>query len=186
MDLLFGALTAVTAVVGTLGGAAISDRLGSSLRRSMIVSGAVTLASFVVLELSTITATRTSFPVFMAGFGMGLLVLFGASGPSNAVNMWSVPVDLRPQAVSFSTIMSHLLGDVPSPPLLGRLQDAIQQWDVTLAVTYLLILASGAFYLCGAKLATQSDDHRVTEPNPNHPEEAEQHQHDDEVHHNSD
>jgi hypothetical protein len=146
----------------------------------MFVSGSVTICSFAVLELSTLTATVTSFPVFMAGFGVGLLFLFGASGPSNAVNMWSVPVDMRPLAVSFSTIMSHLLGDVPSPPLLGRLQDVIQHWDVTLASSYLLILASGLFYVCGASLASALDDHRVTEPNPDHPEEAVQHLHDDE------
>lgn len=36
--------------------------------------------------------------------------------------MWSVPTSLRPMAMSLMTISIHLLGDVPSPPLLGWLQ----------------------------------------------------------------
>lgn len=181
VDLLFGALTAATSVSGTLAGAAVSDLLGSSLRRSMFVSGFVTLAAFLLMELAFASATVVTFPTFMAVLGLGMFFLFGASGPSNAVNMWSVPVDLRPQAVSFSTILSHLIGDVPSPPALGWLQDAvIHHWGVTMCTATLLILGSSTFYLSGSLLASPAADHRVTEPNPQHPEEAEQHLHDDE------
>uniref|UniRef100_A0A061REG6 Mfs general substrate transporter n=1 Tax=Tetraselmis sp. GSL018 TaxID=582737 RepID=A0A061REG6_9CHLO len=179
VDLLFGGLTAVTSIAGTLAGAALSDYLGSSLRRSMVVSGAVTGIAFLSLEVSFLSSVSISFPVFMVVFGFGMLFLFGASGPSNAVNMWSVPVGLRPQAVSFSTIMSHLLGDVPSPPVLGWLEGRLGRWDASMALCNLLIMGSSAFYFAGSALAGPTADHRVTEPNPEHPEEAQEHMHDD-------
>jgi hypothetical protein len=42
--------------------------------------------------------------------------------------MWSVPTSLRPFAMSMSVVAIHVLGDVPSPPLLGVLQGALQDW----------------------------------------------------------
>ena len=48
--------------------------------------------------------------------------------PSNAVCMWGVPPALRPFAVSMSVVAIHVLGDVPSPPLLGALQGWLQNW----------------------------------------------------------
>jgi hypothetical protein len=178
VDLIFGALTAVTSVCGTLAGAALSDILGSSLRRSMIVSGCVTMAAFLLMEVAFLSSTSTTFPAFIAVLGAGMFFLFGASGPSNAVNMWSVPVDLRPQAVSFSTIISHLVGDVPSPPFLGLLQDnVLNRWDATMCVATLLLLFSSLAFFAGSLFACPAADHRVTEPNPQHPEEAQQHLH---------
>lgn len=54
-----------------------------------------------------------------------------AQAPSNAVCMWSVPTGLRPFAMSISVVVTHLLGDVPSPPLLGSLQGRLHDWRVT-------------------------------------------------------
>jgi len=42
--------------------------------------------------------------------------------PANVVAMESVPPVLRPLAIAFSTIAVHVLGDVPSPPILGAIQ----------------------------------------------------------------
>ena len=38
------------------------------------------------------------------------------------VTVWSVPTRLRPLASGLAQVMSHVLGDVPSPPLVGLLQ----------------------------------------------------------------
>ena len=48
--------------------------------------------------------------------------------PSNAVVLWCVPPGLRPFAVSMSIVLTHLLGDVPSPPLLGAFQGLVKNW----------------------------------------------------------
>lgn len=51
-----------------------------------------------------------------------------AQAPANAVLLWSVPPGLRPLAISLSVVATHLLGDVPSPPLLGLLQGWLKNW----------------------------------------------------------
>ena len=48
--------------------------------------------------------------------------------PNTAVVLWSVPSRLRPLAMSVQVIVIHVLGDVPSPPLLGLLQERVQNW----------------------------------------------------------
>ena len=42
--------------------------------------------------------------------------------------LWSVPARLRPFAMSLQVIVIHVLGDVPSPVLLGWLQERINNW----------------------------------------------------------
>ena len=48
--------------------------------------------------------------------------------PSNALVLWSVPPRLRPFAMALVVVIIHLLGDVPSSPAIGRLQDAVHNW----------------------------------------------------------
>ena len=38
------------------------------------------------------------------------------------VTVWSVPTRLRPLASGMAQVAGHVLGDVPSPPLVGLLQ----------------------------------------------------------------
>ena len=47
--------------------------------------------------------------------------------PVAAIIMWSVPNALRPLGSSMMTVYIHLLGDVPSPPLLGLLQSYLSK-----------------------------------------------------------
>ena len=54
--------------------------------------------------------------------------LVRAQAPSNALVLWSVPPRLRPFAMALVVILIHLLGDVPSSPAIGWLQDSIQNW----------------------------------------------------------
>ena len=46
-------------------------------------------------------------------------------------SVWSVPTRLRPLASGVAAIVSHILGDVPTPPLVGLLQGMFQPNGVT-------------------------------------------------------
>ena len=43
---------------------------------------------------------------------------------ADAVGMWSIPLPQRPAGQAYLVVAMHLLGDVPSPPLVGALQGA--------------------------------------------------------------
>mmetsp|Transcript_5787 Transcript_5787/g.10034 ORF Transcript_5787/g.10034 Transcript_5787/m.10034 type:complete len:512 (-) Transcript_5787:461-1996(-) len=168
-DLVFGGVTVVTGVVGSLAGGFLLDRMGSSLRSAnLICAGAVGLGLLVLLP--AFLATKT-FTQFMAAFAAGQLLIFMLQAPAVAVQMWCVPPVLRPLGASLTTVCIHLLGDVPSPPALGWLQsrlsegktpaEAAQMWRVSLSLLSLLLLVAGVFFWAAACASVPGADYRV-------------------------
>jgi len=122
-DRVFGAVTVATGVGGSLAGGVLLDRLGGTARAAAsICSGAA--AGGLALALLAFAAART-FGAFVALFAAAELFMFASQAPVAALGMWSVPAQLRPLGISLTTTAIHLLGDVPSPPLVGWLQSAL-------------------------------------------------------------
>eukprot|EP00879_Flechtneria_rotunda_P017725 GHRR01018581.1.p1 GENE.GHRR01018581.1~~GHRR01018581.1.p1 ORF type:complete len:498 (+),score=156.86 GHRR01018581.1:326-1819(+) len=167
-DLVFGGVTVITGVFGSLGGGLLLDKLGSTLANANLICGLSNLVGLVFVLLSFLVAR--SFAVFIALFAIGELALFMMQAPVGAIGMWSVPAALRPLAISMVTVSIHLLGDVPSPPLVGALQTALearkppesanQQWRVSMSIISLLLLFSGLVFLRSSILARQAADYR--------------------------
>jgi len=124
---MFGTLTVVGGIIGTLVGGAMGDRwiagksddpsvVRASLRVCMWSAG---LGA--PLALAAILApTGTSF------YGMLVpceIALFLSTGPVNAAVLRSVPVGLRASAMALSIFAIHALGDLWSPPLIGLVAD---------------------------------------------------------------
>lgn len=170
-DLVFGGVTVVTGVFGSLIGGLLLDWLGSTLSNANLVCGLGQLFGLVLLLPAFLLAK--DFTVFVVLFALGELGLFTLQAPVAAIGMWSVPTGLRPLAISMVTVCIHLLGDVPSPPLVGALQSALEagksgadadaQWRISMSVCSLLLFFSGAVFLRGAQLAKKAPDYRKAE-----------------------
>ncbi|KAF6255645.1 major facilitator superfamily domain-containing protein [Scenedesmus sp. NREL 46B-D3] len=150
-DIVFGGVTVITGVFGSLLGGVALDALGSTLSNANLVCGVSNLVGLVFVLASFLAAQ--SFAVFIILFAVGELALFMMQAPVNAIGMWSVPPSLRPLAISMVTVSIHLLGDVPSPPLVGAIQSALEagkapheadaQWRISMSLTSLLLAFSG-------------------------------------------
>lgn len=81
--------------------------------------------------------------------------------PSNALCMWTVPLGLRPFAMSVMVVAMHLLGDVPGPPLLGLLQGHLNNWRLSMSLASLLLLVSAALYALAIRAARHATDYRT-------------------------
>jgi uncharacterized membrane protein YgcG len=167
-DLVFGGVTVVTGIFGTLAGGTLLDYLGSTLRNANLIC-AISNWCGLVLVLAGFLAAK-SFTVFMVVFAIGEFVLFFMQSPVGAIGMWSVPPALRPLAISATTMAIHIGGDVPSPPLVGALQSALeagktpeeadQMWRVSVSIVSLLLVFSGAVFLRGAFVSEGAPDYR--------------------------
>jgi MFS family permease len=62
-------------------------------------------------------------PLFFVVMGLCELFLFLSVSPTNAAIMLSVPIAVRANAMAVSIFAIHLLGDLVSPPLIGRISD---------------------------------------------------------------
>jgi hypothetical protein len=167
-DLVFGGVTVVTGIFGTLAGGTLLDYMGSTLKNANLIC-AISNWCGLVLVLSGFLAAK-NFTVFMVVFAIGEFVLFFMQSPVGAIGMWSVPPALRPLAISATTMAIHIGGDVPSPPLVGALQSALeagktpeeadQMWRVSISIVSLLLVFSGAVFLRGAFVSEGAPDYR--------------------------
>src|SRR5207248_11754726 len=73
------------------------------------------------------------------------LLLFLSPSPTNAVIVKEVPATMRATAVAVSIFVIHVLGDVPSPTVLGAVSDARSLQQAVLIIP-LAVLASGAIW----------------------------------------
>ena len=120
----FSLLLAVTGLGGTLLGGWLGDRL---LRRTpqayLWLSGIATLLAVPLAALALMAADPA---VYWGATTGAIALLFLSTGPVNSMIVNVVRPDMRATAVAGSIFTIHVLGDVPSPTLLGVLSDTLQ------------------------------------------------------------
>jgi MFS transporter, Spinster family, sphingosine-1-phosphate transporter len=152
----FGAIVIVTGFVGTLAGGWLGDWC---LRRSpqgyLWFSAVTTLAAAPVALLALASpAPQFYYPAIV----IAQLLLFMSTGPINAAITNIVSPLERASAMALSIFAIHLLGDVPSPPLIGHLATTGSLGGAVLIVPLALAIG-GAIWLLSAR-----SDRRVTVP----------------------
>ncbi|PWZ12936.1 putative sphingolipid transporter spinster 3 [Zea mays] len=75
--------------------------------------------------------------------------------PINFVCLHAVKPHLRPLAMAVSTVSIHIFGDVPSSPLVGLLQDKINNWRETALILTSILFAAVVFWFIGVSEAAQ-------------------------------
>ena len=157
-DMLFGVITVITGILGTLGGGIALDRMGSSMHNAATICSLSMLLGAAVIMLAFMAAP--SFGVFSLIFSIGEFLLFVTQAPSNALILWSVPPQQRALAISLSVVSMHLFGDVPMPPLLGLLQGHLGNWRITMSIAAIVIILGGVLYGAATKAAQHAIDYR--------------------------
>ena len=143
----FGVIVVATGFVGTFAGGWLGDML---LRRwseaYLWVSGLATLAAAPVALLAFMAASR---PVYLAAIVGAEVLLFVSTGPINSALVNVVAPAHRATAMALNILVIHLLGDVPSPPLIGRLSDATSL-AVAFRVLPVMMALAGLIWLYAA------------------------------------
>jgi hypothetical protein len=111
----------VTGFVGTFAGGWLGDYLLRFTRQAYLwFIGAVTLAA---APLALLALTAPTPGIYYPAIVAAELLLFMSTGPVNALIVNIVSPWERASAVALSMFCIHLLGDVPSPVLIGYLSD---------------------------------------------------------------
>ncbi|KAI3957729.1 hypothetical protein MKW92_022696 [Papaver armeniacum] len=145
-DIFFGVITSVCGVCGTLAGGHLLDRMNSTIKNGFKLLTATTALGGICCFAAFCFKSTYGFLVF---FVLGQLFLFGAQGPVNFIYLHSVKPSLRPISLAISTIAIHILGDVPSSPLVGYLQDHIHKWRTTALILTSIFAVAAAIWLIG-------------------------------------
>ncbi len=143
----FGAIVVVTGFLGTFAGGYLGDYFLKRSRQAYLwVSGLATLAS---APFAVVALTATTPAVYTAAIVVTELLLFASTGPVNSAIVNVVSPRERASAVALSIFVMHILGDVPSPPLIGKISDLSSLGQAVLLVP-VAILVAGVIWTLGA------------------------------------
>ncbi|KAL7591210.1 hypothetical protein Lser_V15G34329 [Lactuca serriola] len=144
-DMLFGGITIIGGIVGTLSGGFILDYMNATIPNAFKLLSTATFFGAIFCFSAFCFKNLYAFIVL---FLIGEILVFATQGPVNFVCLHTVKPSLRPLSMAMSTVSIHVFGDVPSSPLVGVLQDNIKNWRTSaLILTSILFLASGIWFI---------------------------------------
>ncbi|KAH7663123.1 Organic anion transporter polypeptide protein [Dioscorea alata] len=139
-DLLFGGITIVCGIFGTLAGGLILDKIQSTISNAFKL---LSVSTFFGACFCLIAFWLKSLYGFIALFSIGELLIFATQAPVNYICLHCVKPSLRPLSMAMSTVSIHIFGDVPSSPLVGVLEDYLNDWRKSaLILTSVFFLAA--------------------------------------------
>ncbi|KAL1186759.1 hypothetical protein V6Z11_A01G200300 [Gossypium hirsutum] len=144
-DLIFGGITIVCGILGTLAGGYVLDLMKSTIPNAFKL---LSVTTFLGAIFCFTAFCFQNMYAFLAFFSVGELLVFAIQGPVNYICLHCVNPSLRPLSMAISTVSIHIFGDVPSSPLVGVLQDAINNWrETSLILTSILFPAAGIWFI---------------------------------------
>ena len=144
----FAAVVIATGLIGIALGGWLSDRLLKVTKQSYLwVSG---IATLIAAPLALVGVTAATPAVYWTAIVLAQLLLFASTGPVNSAIVNVVAPEIRATAVAVSIFTIHILGDVPSPTLIGAISDATSLTKAVLIIPVAL-LVSGAVWTYAAK-----------------------------------
>jgi len=149
----FGVIVIATGFLGTFAGGWLGDYLLRRVRQAYLwFSGVITLLA---APCALLALTAPDPAVYYAAIVAAELLLFMSTGPINAVIVNIAAPFERASAVALSMFLIHLLGDVPSPLIIGRLSDVSSLSEAVLIVPAAVTVA-GIVWLIGARVSSRA------------------------------
>jgi MFS transporter, Spinster family, sphingosine-1-phosphate transporter len=134
----FGAIVVVTGFVGTYGGGWIGDRLLKSSRQAYLwLSGVATL---IAAPLTLLALAAPQPQAYWPAIVVAELCLFASTGPINSAIINEVSPAMRATAMALCIFTIHILGDVPSPSVVGMISDARSLGDAVLIIPVAVLI----------------------------------------------
>jgi len=151
----FGAIAVVTGFVGTFAGGWLGDYFLKRSKQSYLwVSG---ISALLAAPAAYVALTSPQRSVYLPAIVVAEVLVFMSTGPVNSAIVNAVAPSERATAVGLSVFIMHLVGDVPSPPLIGWLSDrsSLEQGFLVVPVAFAI---GGAIWVWGAMTKTAPAD----------------------------
>jgi hypothetical protein len=150
----FGAIVVVTGLLGTFSGGWLGDYFLRRSRQGYLWFSAIT--TLAAAPVAVLALTGAAPGVYYPAIVVAELLLFMSTGPVNAAIINLVSPLERASAMALSIFIIHLLGDVPSPPLIGHLAQGGSLGRAVLIVPVALAIG-GLIWLFSARAARTAE-----------------------------
>lgn len=124
-SLLMGVIVVIGGLTGVLLGGTLADWLARRVRGGRVLAAGIGFG--VALPCYALMLFSRSLPVFVVAATLTVLALNLQAGPLTAAVQDATPKALRATAVAVTLLLSHLLGDVWSPWVVGSISTALHE-----------------------------------------------------------
>jgi len=148
-NLMFGIIIVVDGILASLAGGFLGDYL---LRRMRSAYYLVSAGSMLLGIPFMIVALFTKGPLMIPAIGVAAFFLLFNTAPLNAAVINSVGAHIRATALAVNIFVIHILGDVPSPTMMGRVADR-HSLQAAFVLPVIAMGISSAILFCGMRFA---------------------------------
>lgn len=143
--LSFGAIVVVTGFIGTFAGGWLGDYCARYSKQAYLWISAI--ATLIAAPFAWFALTAASSTLYLVCMVIAQLLLFLSTGPINASIVNLVLPTQRASANALGVFTIHLLGDVPSPWLIGLVSDASSLALAVKIVPVAILISAGIWGL---------------------------------------
>jgi MFS transporter, Spinster family, sphingosine-1-phosphate transporter len=143
----FGTIVVITGFIGTFAGGWLGDYCAQYSQRAYLWISAI--ATLIAAPFAWLALTAPSQTVYVICMVVAQLLMFLSTGPINASIVNLVLPTQRASANALGVLTIHLLGDVPSPIIIGMLSDA-SSLSQAVKIVPVAILIAAAIWAVGA------------------------------------
>jgi MFS family permease len=148
-NFIFGIIIVVDGVLASLIGGWLGDRLLPRMKGAYYFVSAISMALGVP---AMIVALYFRGRVMVPAICVAAFFLLINTSPLNAAIINSVGAHVRATALAVNIFIIHLLGDVPSPTLMGHIADR-SSLQTSFILPVLAMIVSSAILFCGIRFA---------------------------------
>jgi len=150
VGIMGGGITAVAGIVGNLLGAKTTQALAPSVPNAgFLASGAFAalggLVGAAALNVNAQGRTHLIYVMLLAQ----QTCMFAFMAPMGAICMSAIPVELRGRSNGIQILLTHILGDVISPPIIGAVSDRTGSLTYGMQLIWVSVAITGASWLAG-------------------------------------
>jgi len=146
---LFGAIVVVDGILASLAGGWLGDLLLPRMKSSYYLVSAISMGLGVPVM---IVALFTRGPVMLPAIAVAAFFLLLNTSPLNTALVNSVGAHIRATAIAVNIFIFHLLGDVPSPTLMGYVADR-RSLEAAFILPVIAMAVSSAILFYGMRFA---------------------------------
>jgi MFS family permease len=154
---VFGLITVVAGLLGTIAGGSAGDRLRKMMPGSYFMVSGVGL---IISAPAALLFLVSPFPMAWLWIFVCVFFMFFNTGPTNAILANVIHPSLRPTAFAVNIFVIHIFGDVISPPLIGAVAD---RWNMAVgfAVVSVMLIFGGLLWVWGTRYLERDTEQAV-------------------------
>jgi MFS transporter, Spinster family, sphingosine-1-phosphate transporter len=150
-NLMFGLIIVADGILASLAGGWLGDYLLRRMKSSYYLVSAASMALGVPVMIVALFATG---PVMMPAIAVAAFMLLLNTAPLNAAVINSVDAHIRATALAVNIFIIHILGDVPSPTMMGWVADRHSLQSAFVLPVFAMAISSAILFY-GMKFAPE-------------------------------